>query len=162
HDGEKYIFLDATADWLSYGLPTPFIQGKQALIGIDSTKFDLIEVPVVPIEMNKTIDSMYVSVQYMTVVGTGKAEYTDYPSMYVGRHLNNLTEEERERFIHRAYVKGNNKCQTELIGIQNLDSREKNLIVDYKFEISDYLRLNGDELYLNPFLSKYESDAKID
>ncbi len=48
----EWIFLDATDPGGKYGLPTQAIQGKQALIGIDDSHYELFSIPLIPKESN--------------------------------------------------------------------------------------------------------------
>ena len=56
-NGGKVYFLDATGQYLPLELPSSFIQGKEALVGIDSTEYEILKVPVIDADVNSHIDS---------------------------------------------------------------------------------------------------------
>ncbi len=161
HDGKDYVFLDATGKGLNYGMPTAFIQGKEALIGISETEYVVKKVPVQDHLSCATLDTVYLSISEDVVKGKGSVKYTGYSAVYLKDHLNNLSQQSKEEFYKNAFKKGNNKCVSSVTDIKNAEFREKPLMIDYEFSIPDYVRVNGDELYFNPFLKKYHSGDKI-
>jgi len=160
-DGEKYIFLDATGKGLPYGMPTAFIQGKEALIGINETEYKIVEVPALENTSCITVDTVYASIVNGVIKGTGKVVYNGYSSVYLSDHINNLSEKEKEDFFSYSFRKGNNKCKSVVSEIRGSHDRESSLEIDYSFDLPDYVRENENELYLNPFLNKYLSGDKI-
>lgn len=161
HDGEKYVFLDGTGKGQTYGMPTGFIQGKQALIGIDENNFVLEYVPIIDAEDNATVDTVRIEIDGEVVYGSGKVEYFGYASDDLIDYLKNMSKSDKKDFYDRYYTKGNNKSETEIISESGVNDREQNLSVEYTFKIEDYISTYEDELYFNPFLEKYFSNAKI-
>ncbi|MCH2225153.1 MAG: DUF3857 domain-containing protein [Crocinitomicaceae bacterium] len=161
NNGEKYIFLDATGKGINFGLPTPFIQGKQALIGKSTTEHEIVRVPIVASNVNTTIDTVYVSIKEDLVVGRGKVTYSGYSKMQLADYLSNISESEKEEFYVNGFKKGNNKCESKVTKERGLKKRDTPLEMEYVFEISDYLKSYEDELYYNPFLKKYFSSSNI-
>ncbi|MCU0781990.1 MAG: hypothetical protein MUF04_12940, partial [Akkermansiaceae bacterium] len=47
-----WLFLDPTDEFVPFGYPSGFIQGKEALIGLPNTQFTLQKVPVMHAEAN--------------------------------------------------------------------------------------------------------------
>ncbi|MBL4704601.1 MAG: DUF3857 domain-containing protein [Flavobacteriales bacterium] len=160
-NGKEHVFLDATGKNLPYGMPTSFIQGKEALIGISETEYETVKVPIVKMQDCLTMDTVYVRIEDGLVLGEGKVMYTGYSSIYLSSFINNLSQKKKEEFYTYSFKKGNNKCESEVTAVRGNDDREMPLEMDYNFKIPDYIRINGDEIYVNPFLKKYLSDEKI-
>ena len=160
-NGTDYVFIDGTGTGMKYGMPTAFIQGKEALVGISETEYKLIRVPVVSMDENTTIDTVYAHIKDGVVFGEGEVSYTGYSSIYLSDYLNNMSAKDLKDFYAGAFKKGNNKCKTEVTEQNGSEDRDAKLAIEYNFEIEDYVRVNGDELYINPFLKKYLSSSKI-
>ena len=160
-DGEDYIFLDATTKGIPYGIPTSFIQGKEALIGISEEEYKVVKVPVLENTECTTIDTVYAEIENNIITGIATVSYSGYSDVYLSAYINNMSETEKKEFYKNAFKKGNNKCQSTVTKINGNKDRTANLVIDYKFTLPDYIKENGDELYLNPFLKKYLTDEKI-
>ena len=162
HDGNQYIFLDATGKNLPYGMPTSFIQGKEALISLGKDKFEVVEVPTVKLEKNITSDTVYVTIKKDEMIGQAHVQYEGYPARSIKDYISNLDTKTKEQWYKSAFKKGNNKCQSDVNNIEGLKSRETPLTIDYSFKLPDYIRTKDDDIYFNPFLKKHYSKSKID
>jgi len=160
-NGEEHIFLDATGKWINFGLPTPFIQGKQALIGMSETEFEIVRVPIIESEINQTVDTVYVTISDELVSGTGKVTYTGYAKMQLADYLLNISESEKKEFYENGFKKGNNKSESNVSEERGLKERDTPLEMDYTFKVPSYMKSYEDELYYNPFLKKYFASASI-
>jgi len=74
-----YVFADATADYLPFGMPSEFIQGKQGLLGIGYKQFELVQIPMLDAEKNLYYDSLSLKIDSNKVQGTGKVYLVGYP-----------------------------------------------------------------------------------
>lgn len=161
-DGEEYIMLDGTGSHLPYGYPTPFIQGKEALIGIDEKTFKIVKVPEMDVTKNLNRDSIEIHIDGELVTGKGEASYKGYPAMFLNDKITNMSNEQKKKYYKRTFKKGNNKSTAEVHDVINLGEKDKDLAFTYSFKVPDYTKMNGDEIYFNPFLKKYFSGEKID
>jgi transglutaminase-like putative cysteine protease len=151
--GHKYYFLDATANNLPLGVSNSFIQGKEALIGIDKDKLEVKEVPVMPMQDNLKVDSVLVELDGNKISGNGHASFKGYNKMYLEHSLKDHRNE-KSKMLKAELNKGSNKFQLNSFDVANLDDRDKNLSVKYEFVLEDYLKTIGDELYLNVNLNR--------
>ena len=157
----KYYYLDATGNHHPLGLPSSFIQGKEALIGIDSVHYDIGVVPIVPPNQNAFIDSVTISVSGDKITGKGKAQINGYlkvQTVYSLEGVKNKTEE--KDIVKRDIEKGNNKFYLNDYKIIN-QSIDSPLYFTYDFTIEDYLQEVDDEVYLNLNLEQEASQIKI-
>jgi hypothetical protein len=162
HNGTEYVFLDATGKDQPFGMPTAFIQGKEALIGIDEENYVIQKVPIMTKEINRSSDITYVEIIDGTVKGTASITYNGYSASGLRDYLVNVDEPIRREFYTNRFKKGNNKCSADVDSVYHLNDKEQPLTFDYHFEIPDYARVNEDELYFNPFLKKLFTSAEID
>ena len=160
-DGEDYVFLDATGQETPYGYPSSFIQGKEALVGISDEEYKVVEVPTLNFNQCTTIDSATVRIEENVVKGEAEVVYTGYSAVRMASFLNNASEDEKEEYFTEVFKKGNNKCKVELVSVTGADNRDADIVVKVTFEVPDYVRENGDELYFNPFLERLFSGSNI-
>ena len=161
-DGDTPYFLDATGRYYQFGLPSSFIQGKEALIAIDSANYLIKEVPVMTAAYNFLTDTVRLTIDQQNLNGNGRVIMNGYQKIDYYNFLENQdTPEKIKGFYSRNFRKGNNKFLITDYKETNKYDYEKDFIVDYDFGISNYIRGNEDEKYVNLNLSKYISNYKI-
>lgn len=150
---DKYIFLDATAKYLTYGLPSPFIQGKEALIGVDENNFDIVEVPIMEPAKNKTSITSILSIDMtqLALEGTHYAELTGYEKLKFlhkleGKDKNDLS------FLNTYLKFATKKTFFENIEYKNISTEETTLNIDFTTRTNRYLRKIDSKLYVKPNL----------
>ena len=161
NDGH-YYFLDATDPYNKLGMPSFHIQGKEALVNGGKDKYELVQVPVVPFDRNKTEDSVTVRLDNGLINGKGFAIYSGYARIPVTDNLLNMDEKDQQDFLTSMLGKGNNK-----FFIQNVDTKNKlnsgqNLEIDYDFKIENYILKTDKDLIFNPHLSKTLANSLVD
>ena len=160
-DNEDTYFLDATGRYIPIDYPTSFIQGKEALISKDGSNYIIKKVPIVPAIKNAVIDTTNVSLMDENLVGKSKVEISGYNKVTCFNYLENEnTTDKTKAFYNARLQKGNNKFLIDSFTETNKFSYEKNLIVDYNFNISNYAKKLSDEIYVNLNLVKDLSTYK--
>jgi transglutaminase-like putative cysteine protease len=157
-----YIFLDATGNYTAYGLPTDMIQGKEALIAISDSKFEIREVPVVRGENNLLEDVSTLTLRDNAAVSEGTLRLTGYPKIDNTYSLVRANPEESRKHVLKLVERGTNKYFLDTYEVQNLDSRELPLMIHYTVRLEDYVRTAGDEIYVNLNLEKKFNNAVIE
>jgi hypothetical protein len=160
--GEQFYFLDATSKQLSFNYPSAFIQGKQALIGIDKDHYLLKDVMVVDAEKNYNIDTSYVSIEGNTLKGKGVVHVDGYLKYYIMNYLQNSSADDTQKYLEWFLQKGNNKFSLKKYDLKNLYSRDKELVISYEYDIKDYVNVNNNEYYVNMQLYKGLIDSKME
>jgi hypothetical protein len=158
----KYYFLDGTGKNAAIDMPTSMIQGKEALIGKTEKDFEVVKVPEMPKETNLYADTANLFIIDNTLKGHGSASCTGYDKIRVSYQMQNYTEEDKLKIIKGYVQKGSNKFSVDSIKYSNLFEREKLLLLNYKFKLPDYLKINGNEMYLNMNLDKSWQGDLID
>ncbi|KGL62698.1 transglutaminase-like domain-containing protein [Polaribacter sp. Hel1_85] len=163
NNGRTY-YLDATGRYIKFGIPTSFIQGKEALVSYGK-EFKIKKVPVIAAKESAVIDSTSIKIENGSVIGTAKTTISGYPKIDVFNDLENEnTETKLKQFYNRKFVKGNNKFLVKNFKETNKYHYDNDFIVDYDFEIKNYSKKLGDEIYINLNLNKdlsyYKTDKK--
>ena len=153
-DGDNVVFLDATDKATRYGLPTSFIQDKEALVK-DGNSFKLVKVPVVSSKDNKTQEFVKIKIENDQIIGTGKVSYFGYARSELMHQIGDAANKARHEMIKSLVTKGNNKFNLISFSERNIDDRDKPYEVDYSFNLSSYIIKADKDLYLNLNLDKF-------
>jgi len=157
-DGKVY-YLDATGKDAPFGFFTSMIQGKEAFVGMGPGKFEILRVPVMDTDKNEFIDSTYLTIDNSLLKGNGYLKAKGYEKIITGRQLLNYENKEKKDLLIGLLQKGNNKFRVDTSAVENLEDRDKDLGIRYKFEINDYLQKNDNDVYINMQLEKeYQND----
>lgn len=159
-DGKR-VFLDATDDQLSFGYPSSFIQGKQALVG-NGEEFELVRVPEVSREDNRIEHEIVIKLAEGEVIGSGKTLFTGYPRFNMLRRKTQVRIEREDIFFRDQLGLGNNKFQLGNYELKDAGKRTPSASLFYDFEIKDYGKKIGKELYINMNLDKRLQHAQIE
>ena len=158
----EIVFLDATGYYTPFGMPTGFIQGKEALIGKGKGQFDIVKVPIMSAEKSLRTDSLVLKIEGDVLLGQGIIDSRGYDKLYfVNRLINEMPNKRTER-VKGMLDKGNNKIEfksTEFLGLEN---RDTNLVIKYDFKLPDYLKVSGEQLFVNLNLEKDLRSSNID
>lgn len=157
-DGQIY-FLDATNKFLPFSYPSSFIQGKQALINMGPNTYELKMVPTLKPAQNHETDSCYFELKDNDLVGTGRKDYGIYHRATLMRVLERKDEEALDDFIKYDLEKGDNRCKSELIAVDDKDSA---ISLSYTTTIPKYVRETGDKLIINFNLEQLLASGKLE
>tara|TARA_B110000046_G_scaffold52784_1_gene59122 strand:+ start:17262 stop:19205 length:1944 start_codon:yes stop_codon:yes gene_type:complete len=161
NNGRTY-YLDATGRYIKFGIPTSFIQGKEALVSYGK-EFKIKKVPVIDAKENAVVESTTIKIENGSIIGTSKAIISGYPKIDVFNALENEnTQTKLKQFYNRMFEKGNNKFLVSSFKETNKYDYDYDFILDYDFEIKNYSKSLGDEIYINLNLNKDISYFKTD
>jgi transglutaminase-like putative cysteine protease len=161
-DNGKPYFLDATGKDAPFKFFTSMIQGKEAFVGMGPGKFEIIRVPVMDTDKNQFIDSTYLTIDNLEIRGRGYLRARGYEKIITGRRLMNYENKEKQDLLLDLLRKGNNKFRVDSSSFDNLQDRDKDLGIRYKFEINDYLLKNDKDVYINMQLEKARQNDLIE
>lgn len=151
--GDEYIFLDATDRETRFGLPSSFIQGKEALVN-NGTTYNIVKVPVVSAINNKVDDIVKIKIQNDKLIGNGRMEFNGFNRSMTLMQIGDASGKSRFEMIKSLVLKGNNKFNLNSYTEENIGNRDLPYFVNYDFELDNYLIKVDKEVYLNPFLHK--------
>ena len=149
--GEEIIFLDATDSYSPFGMPSDFIQGKEALISLGENNFKVVQVPMQPPTKNKWIDSITINFEGDKILGNGVFQLTGYNKVDFIMGLT-LSKEERFEIVKDFTLLGTNKYKLLDYELKNELDKDLPLIGEYNFELASYIIKLEDELFINPFM----------
>ncbi|HXL57407.1 MAG TPA: DUF3857 domain-containing protein, partial [Chitinophagaceae bacterium] len=151
----EWIFLDATDPNCIFGLPSSGIQGKQALVAISKDEYKVIRIPEVNGEKNIILDSTYISLTDKGIKGHSSVYYNGYWSMDAYNRLMFSNAKETRDYIKYRMGKASNKFILGDYTINKLNVNDKLLNIQAGFEVPDYGKQIGDELFINMNLEKF-------
>jgi hypothetical protein len=158
----NWIFLDGTDPGCSFGLPSGFIQDKQALIAINEKEYKLLRVPVIAADVNVVVDSTFISIADNGIKGKSSVYYSGYFASDINNSLLYRDAKETRDFVKYKMSKASNKFILGDYTITN-KNRDENLInIKANFELPDYGKKVADELYINLNLEKFFTTSVID
>lgn len=146
-----YLFLDPTSRFLPYGVPSSFIQGKEAMIYKSKTAFDIVKVPFVSSKENIQEDKIEVKLngQVLSGKGTNKRKGYQKIDLEYGVMYSDLTKKE---FWRDELVLGNNSFQLSDYFSRNVGSNQGEIVAKYSYSLKNYVQKFGDQIYFSPFL----------
>ena len=161
-EGNVY-FLDATGRYIPLDMPTEFIQGKEALIGLGKDNFKIVPVPIVPANRNTVKDSIYIKIENKSLKGKGKLKLNGYPKVEIYNVLEKTSDSEKiKKYYNHLLEKGSDKFLITDFKETNKYSYDDAFIVDYEFTIADFLQKYNDETFINMNLFLDLSNLKTD
>jgi len=162
-DSGKWVFMDATAQHLQYGLPTSMIQGKEGLIGISSGEYKLVTVPETPYQTNNQQELFEITLEGGLIKGHGITQAYGYPAELINEALDQVNGDKRTEWINKSLGLGNGKYKATDIKLNSdYNNRDSSVVINYNFEIQDFVTTVGDQVYVSLNLTKYSNFEKID
>jgi len=159
--GSEYIFLDATDQETHYGIPSAFIQDKEALL-CNGDKFEIVKVPITNAEKNSIKDSVVLTINNDKIAGTGHLEISGYNRTNTLNQIGDSSNKTRFEMIKSLVLKGNNKFSLYDYCEENIKDRDKPYDVRYDFDISNYIVKVDKELYLSLIFDKYYEKSNME
>lgn len=157
----EWIFLDGTDPNCIFGLPSAFIQGKQALIAISPDEYKIIRVPEVDVNKSTVIDSTYITLTGSGIKGFSSVYYNGYFGTDVYNKLMFSDAKETKDYVKYRMGKASNKFILGNYNISKLSNSNKEVKIQADFEVPDYSKKVADELYINLNLEKFFTDNNI-
>lgn len=157
------IFLDATDSYVPFGMPSAFIQTKEAFVGIDRDNFKILKVPaqkknqsVTSVTSNMKLENGIVKVsEQRSLQGYDKVEF-------VADYLYRKESKTEEEYLNTTLALGNNKTKYTNITKTNFDNKATPLILEYDLDIDSYIRNIGDKIYINLNIDRSLSKSDVD
>lgn len=159
---DEWVFIDGTSNHTPFGVPSGFIQGKEALISINKDSFVVVKVPVMPTTFNLSADTVYLTLNNGTLSGEGSLALHGYCRSYMVDRLYYTGIEKINDYVKKYVSLGNNKCEVTQADISNYKNNDTPVVIRFRFKLPDYVKTIDNELYINMHLRKVYADDKID
>ena len=160
-EGPEYVFLDATDKETKYGIPTAFIQGKEAMLSENGT-YKIIKVPIVPPEKNEIKEEIQLTILNNKLVGKGKMMMHGFNRSHTLASIGDASNKTRFEMIKELVLKGNNKFNLKEYSEENLQERDKPYGIAFNFDLENYIVKVDKEIYINLFLDKIYDKMSIE
>ncbi|MGB5981829.1 MAG: transglutaminase-like domain-containing protein [Nonlabens sp.] len=158
---DKRYFLDATGRFQPIDIPTSFIQGKQILIEDGNDNYILDRVPVIDAAENYRKDSVEIKYTDGKILGNARSEYGGYRKIDIFNTLERIDKSKHLDYLEGQLRAGSNKFLIDEWSDMNLFSYEDPYLLKYKFNIADYSKELGNEIYLNLNLYRGVLDKRV-
>ena len=158
----QWQFLDATDDRIDFGLPTSHIQGKEAMVMTSEAGYEIVQVPVVAANQNTKRDSIVLKWDNRTLLGNGQCTFDGLYKTYIKSVLQYRSEPQQKEYYKDYLSRGSNKSTLESIAASPLDERDAPLRFSYAFRVPDYVQQVGNEVFINPHLSRTWAERRIE
>jgi hypothetical protein len=159
--GNDYIFLDATDKETRYGIPTGFIQGKEALIN-ENGNYKIVSVPIVSGKESQVTDYVKFKIDGNKLTGTGNLVFNGYNRSNILSQIGDATGKRRFEMIKSTVIKGNNKFKLNEFSEENVTDRDKPYVIKYSFDIDNYIINIDKDIYVNLFVDTNFKELQIE
>ena len=147
---DKPHFLDATGRFATLDHYTGFIQGKEALIGIDDNNFRIEQVPIIPAKENAIRDTTRLQLIGKDIIGHTASELKGFQKKFTFYRLDGEKDQEKQlSYFNKVFEKGNNSFLMENFQDKNRFNYHLPYEVSFDFKIPNYASSYQDELYVN-------------
>lgn len=157
----KTIFLDATDSYIPFETPASHIQGKEAFIVSSPDQFKIITVPTAESGYSLFDDTTYLRIENKQLKGKIKIHTTGYETNDLLHRLESRTGKAREEYLQAYCYRGNNKVAIKNIKVE-IDTLAHHAVITADFELPDYAKFLGNEVYINMNLLKIYTGQEID
>ncbi len=163
-DGDTPYFLDATCSFLPFGYPSHGIIGKEAFLHISDNEYRILAIPTMKVEDTYYRDSSFIKFDNRKIIGKNKTIVGGYYNIYVNEIYNTPEQKKLDEIVESMHQKGNNTFKILHSSTQNVGNRDSDLIVNYDFEINNYVTSYENEVYVNMVLDKEitQGELKLD
>lgn len=158
--GDEYIFLDGTDKETRYGIPTAFIQGKEVLFS-ENDHYKIYPVPIVPAAQNEIKETVHLKIENSKLIGVAQMQRYGYSRSHVLMQIGDASNKARQEMVKSLVLKGNNKFNLKDYKEQNLTDKDLPYVIDYNFELDNYIVKADKDIYMNLFLDKFLDKAII-
>jgi hypothetical protein len=157
----RFIFMDATDSYIPFEIPASHIQGKEAFIVMNAEQYKIERVPVPDAGYSVFSDSTFVTMQDKILKGKIRIHTSGYETNDLMHSLEIRTGKAREEFLQGYCYRGNNKIVIKNMEVQ-VDTLLNTALISAEFNLPDYAKYLGDEVYLNLNLLKPYVNREID
>ncbi len=159
----KYYFLDATNSFQTMKASTGFIQGKEALLHISPTEYELITIPVRDDKYSTVYDYSSIKIEGKDLVGTSYAKIDGYYHTLIGNYAKDVLPKDHNRFLTNINQRGNNSFNVTSGNMQYMLTRDSVGVMNFDWTCKNYCTNLDDAIYINMILNKeitYQNELK--
>ncbi|GAB5419114.1 MAG: hypothetical protein Crog4KO_06220 [Crocinitomicaceae bacterium] len=148
---DQLLFLDATNPFSEFGVPTGFVQGKEAMVRVAKEDFRIVQIPVQDASYSSDMDAIKIVIDEKGVLGEGTNFLTGYmkEAYQAGLAFSDLAP---EKLFINFHDLGNKSLSVGDLTQENTDVNGGKLKSTYKFKVDNYVDNYENAYYINPFI----------
>lgn len=158
----EYVFMDGTDPVIPFGTPPSALQGKEALVGIDSKNFKVIKVPELDNARNAIVDSTHLRLDGNLIKGAVDITYQGYAAWRIAGMLQYRNENEMKDALQSLTRRGSNKYLQTNFDYKTAANPGKDVRLYSEFTLGDYASNIDKEWYVNLNLQRTYEDEHAD
>ncbi|MDX5448463.1 MAG: DUF3857 domain-containing protein [Bacteroidota bacterium] len=156
----EWLFLDPTDDYVPFGFPSSFIQGKEAMIRNGEDGPLIQKVPKMGSSANRSRIVDTLELTNGEIHGRGFIEFSGYIAARFLRNYDRVDKDKKEKFFQNYLETGHEKVRIDPnVHLHRSDSSAR---VDYRYELPDYVKSFERTLFVNLALDRYMSEEEIE
>lgn len=159
----KYYFLDATNSFQTMEASTGFIQGKEALLHISPTEFELTSIPVRDPQYSSVYDFSSIRIEGKDLIGKSSTKIDGYYHTLIGNYAKDVPAKDVNKFLTSINQRGNNSFNVTDGSLQNMLERDTVGVMNFDWTCKNYCTNLDDAIYINLILDKtitYQNELK--
>ena len=152
--GDKPLFLDATCSFLPLDMPSYGIIGKEAFLHISENEYRIVNVPSMGIKDTYWIDTTTFHFVDKKIIGKNKGIAYGFYNVFLNDMYKNCPKNKLDELFQSQNKKGNNTFKVTNAVVGNIGNRDTTLLLDFDFEVNNYVTSYENEVYINMVLEK--------
>lgn len=159
----KYYFLDATNSFQTLNASTDFIQGKEALLHISPTEFELTRIPIGNPLYSTVYDYSTIKIDGKDLTGKSYTKIDGYYHSLIGNYAKGVLPKDMNKFLTSMNQRGNNSFIVTNGTMQNVLKRDTVGVMNFDWTCKNYCTNLDDAIYINMILNKeitYQNELK--
>ncbi|MNJ85894.1 Transglutaminase-like superfamily protein [compost metagenome] len=159
----KYYFLDATNSFQTMNASTGFIQGKEALLHLSPTEYELTSIPVRDENYSTVYDFSSIKIEGKDLVGKSHTTIDGYYHTLIGNYAKDVLAKDLNKFLTSINQRGNNSFIVTGGTMQNVLNRDTTGVINFDWTCKNYCTNLDDAIYINMILNKnitYQNELK--
>jgi len=158
---KKRYYLDATDKFCPFTFPSSMIQGKEALIGKNSTDFAIEKVQIVPADLNKKSFKIDYKIEQNALKGKAEVAINGLSKSYFANILAAYPNKEEE-IVKGLFTNTNERINLEILNKNLANYENKPALVTFNFSVDNGIKKSADKIILKPFLLFPYKEGSID
>ncbi|MFN8417333.1 MAG: transglutaminase domain-containing protein [Cytophagaceae bacterium] len=159
--GKEY-FLDCTESYAAFGQNAFRIQGRKVMVEMGDT-YKIVQIPMENSSFSKFVEKTQLKFNGTNLTGVTQFEaYGDMKNYYL-RKYHFAKSEDQQDYFRKLYNKSNANMDVTSTKNSDLENREIPLTVEVKYNLSNQVVVDGNEMYLNmeydPYFHKVLKDT---
>ncbi len=151
---KKPVILDGTSLHNRLEDIPAFIQGKECVIGTEGDNYLLYKIPIAEANMNVQYDSISMVIDRDIVSGNGFTDITGEFKSIVAGQIDGKSIDKQLAFWPGVISSASEKMQVKKLAVSDLSEVNTSIKANYDFQLSDYVVMQNDRIYLNMNLER--------